>query len=223
MSAKRQWVSLFVLFMNGCSSDQPRLPSIAAVEPKSMPADSRFFLKLEFDGPLPIKLDYGGDSVGTVTLHNLNIADRDFDILSTEDNGRKLTVDIVPWLAAGTQDVRVRFEDGREVVLEKGFEVKPPLNLTGFELSPIGDQVLRRPFSATIRAQGQDAALFQGRVIIRSNQGDVDPKLSDAFSAGVVEQSFTGKNSTEGTAIINVEDYAGHTGSSNTFTLSPPP
>ncbi len=187
-----------------------------------MPADSRFVLNVEFGGALPLKLDYGGNEVELVGSERVRIADRDFEILDTQEGGRRISVDIIPWLAVGQQDLQVQLQDGRQVVLEQGFDVRPPLNLTGFEIESIGPQVRRQPFSVRIRAQGPDAALFKGRVIVRSTQGNVDPKVSDPFVAGVLDQQFTAENSTESNMALIVEDYAGHIGQSNEFLLSRP-
>jgi hypothetical protein len=223
MAARRQWVSLPVLLMCACgSSTETPLPSITSVEPASTPADSRFQLTVNFDGALPIELDYAQGSARVISPQRVSIADRDFASFQPGEHGRQLTLDIIPWLTVGAQDVRVQFEDGRQVVLEKGLEVQPPLNLTGFVIEPIGSQVRGQPFVVTIRAQGADAARFQGQVIVRSTQGNVNPKVTNAFNAGVLQQEFTGDNSIQSTLSIIVEDYAGHTGNSNEFLLAKP-
>lgn len=186
-----------------------------------MPADSRFFLTVEFDG-LPVTVDYGKDSADTVSGTLVRIRDKNIegDYLTT--SGRRLTADIVPWLAVGPQDVEVQFQDGRQVVLAQGFDVKPPLNLTGFEFETISTQTRDEPFVARIRALGPDAAQFKGRVIVRSTLGNVNPKYSDPFEGGVLDQTFTAYDSTESRLSIIVEDYAGHTGNSNDFLLRAP-
>lgn len=223
MSARRQWVSLHVLLMCACgSSAETPLPSITSVEPASMPADSRYQLTVNFDGPLPLELDYAQDSAKVIPPQRVSIADRDFESFAPGEHGRQLTLDIIPWLAVGSQDVRVQFEDGRQVALEKALEVQPPLKLTGFAIDPIGSQVRGQPFVVTVRAQGEDAARFQGQVIVRSTQGDVNPKVTAAFTAGVLQQEFTAENSVQSTLSIIVEDYAGHTGASNDFLLAKP-
>ncbi|MFL5350062.1 MAG: hypothetical protein ACJ8AT_35240 [Hyalangium sp.] len=224
MSVRRQWVSMPVLWLCACGSAETPLPFLSSAEPASMPADSRFLLTLNLDGQFPVQVDYGGDS-GRVMVTppvKASVGDRDFELSRIDDHGRRLTLDIIPWLPMGLQDLRVQFEDGRQVVLEQGFEVKPPLNLTGFTIDPIGPQVRGQPFAVTMRAQGPDAALFQGRVIVRSTQGNVNPKVSDAFQVGVLQQEFTAQDSAESTLSLIVEDYAGHTGSSNEFFLAKP-
>ncbi len=223
MSARRQWVSMHMLLLCACGSTGTMpLPSIASVEPASMPADSRFLLTVTLDGQFPLKLDYHQGSAELVAPQRVSLNDRDFEILQTADHGHQLTLDVIPWLPVGSQDLRVQFQDGRQVELEKGFEVKPPLNLTGFAIDPIGPQVRRKPFVVTIRALGPDAARFQGRVIVRSTQADVNPKVSDAFEAGVLQQELTGEDATQSTLSIIIEDYAGHTGMSNEFLLARP-
>jgi hypothetical protein len=217
----RQGVSLLVLCSCACSPAETPLPAIASVEPSSMPADSRFLLTVELDG-LPVKVDYGADSAQMVSGERVRIAEKDFDVLDSQESGRRLTVDIIPWLAVGQQDVQVQLQDGRQVVLAQGYDVKPPLKLTGFEIEAIGPQVRHRPFTARIRAVGPDAALFQGRVIVRSTQADVDPKVSDAFAEGELVQTFRASDSIESSLSIIVEDYAGHTGISNEFVLRAP-
>jgi hypothetical protein len=222
MSVRRQWVSLPVLWLCACGSTEPPLPSIVSIEPTSMPADSRFLLNVDFSGVLPVKVDYGEGGAELIAPARVSIADRDFEELRLQEHGHRLTLDIIPWLPVGTQDVRVQFQDGRQVVLEKGFEVQSPLSLTGFQIDPIGSQVRRQPFTITIRAVGPDAARFQGRVIVRSTQGDVNPKVSDAFEAGVLQQELTGEDASQSTVSIIVEDYAGHTGISNEFLIAKP-
>ncbi|WP_224248244.1 hypothetical protein [Hyalangium gracile] len=222
MSVMRQWVSLPVLLLCACGSSELPLPTLVSVEPASIPADSRFLLTLEFEGVLPVKVDYGSNGAELIATERVRIADKEFDVIQAQKSGRQLTVDVIPWLAVGAQDVKVQLQDGRQVVLEQGLQVNPPLNLTGFEIDPIGEQIRHRPFMVTIRALGPDAALFNGRVIVRSTQGNVDPKVSDAFKNGELKQRFTGDDSTESSMKLIVEDYAGHTGMSNEFILGKP-
>lgn len=222
MSVRRQWVSMNVLWLCACGSAETPLPAISSVEPASMPADSRFTLTVNLDGQLPVQVDYSGDSGQVIPPAKVSVGERDFDAFQSEEHGRKLTLDIIPWLPIGVQDLRVELTNGRQVVLAQGFEARPPLNLTGFTIDPIGNQVRGQPFVATIRAQGPEAALFEGRLIVRSTQGDVNPKVTDPFQAGVLQQEFVAQDSAQSTLSIIVEDYAGHTGSSNEFFLARP-
>jgi hypothetical protein len=215
-------VSVLALLLCTCGSSQPPLPSILAVDPPSMPADSRFLLTVELDGPPPLKLSYSEDAVELIATASVSLADREFEVPRAQEAGSRLTVEIIPWLPVGLQDLRVQFQDGRQTVLEKGFEVKPPLTLTGFQIDAIGAQVREQPFSVTLRALGPAAALFQGRVIVRSTEGNVNPKVSDAFKAGVLVQELTGHGANVGSMAIIVEDYAGHSGISNEFLMASP-
>jgi hypothetical protein len=218
----RSWLPVPVLLVCACSPTAQPLPTIASVEPASMPEDSRFSLTVQLEGLFPLEVDYGGGTAEVNGAERVIVAGKDCEITGTGDDGQLLTVDVIPWLPMGPQDVQIELKDGRQVVLEKGFVVTPKLQLTGFEISPIGNQIRRQPFTVRIQALGPDAGRFQGQVIIRSTQGDVNPKLSDAFTAGVLEQSLTGDVSTDSSVGLIVEDYAGHTGLSNDFLLAVP-
>jgi hypothetical protein len=218
-----RWTAVLALLLSACGSSEVPLPSIVSVEPRGMSTNESILLAVELDRPLPPRLDYGDSSVEMLSLAQVGIADREFNVIRVEENGRRIIAEILPGLPVGQQDLRILLENGQATVLEEGFEVTPALELTGFQIDPIGTQVRQRPFSITIRAQGPDAALFRGRVMLRSTKGTVDPPVSGLFEAGVRTQVLSIDDTGGNNVAIIVEDYVNHTATSNEFRLNPNP
>ncbi|MGZ3459162.1 MAG: hypothetical protein ACXU86_11740 [Archangium sp.] len=63
-----------------------------------------------------------------------------------------------------------------------------PLLITGLSIDPIPDQTRDVPFVITLRAEGPDAAFFEGQVLLSVNKGHVSPNLSNAFHQGVLQE-----------------------------------
>ncbi len=215
---------MIAVVLAGCGSSEMPLPSIVSVEPSSLSANERVLLTVEIDGALPLFVDYGEELAGVLPLTHVLIADRKHAVLRMEDQGRRLIVEFLPGLPVGRHDVRVEFQDARQTVLEDGFEVTRALDITGFEIEPIGSQFSGKPFFITVRAVGPDAPLFQGRVKVYSNNGIVTPDMSNPFQSGLLTQEITVSNTDLARPVnIYVEDYAGHLNLSNEFQVSRSP
>ncbi|HYO59259.1 hypothetical protein [Archangium sp.] len=77
-------------------------------------------------------------------------------------------------------------QDGGESGHASGKEGQ--LLVTGLRIDPIPDQVRGVPFTITLRAEGPEAALFEGQVQLSTNKGRVSPNLSNSFSKGVRQE-----------------------------------
>jgi len=221
MSAVNRWTSVLALVLCACGSSELPLPSIVSVTPASMAANESILLSVELEGAFPFKVDYGADSASLVTSARMKIADQPFEILQTEEKGQRLFAEIPPGLPVGPQELRVEFVDGRQVAFEDGFEVTPPLDITGLTIDPITTQIRLRPFSIRIRVAGPDAELFKGRVKLRSSRGTMTPAVSGPFSNGTCLQEVILDDTGGANLTITAEDYAGHGVTSNDFRLSP--
>jgi hypothetical protein len=218
-----RWTSTLVLLLCACSSSELPLPSIVSVSPASMAANERIQLIIELEGALPLKVDYGEDSVAMSTSAVVTIGEQELQILGTEQGGRRLIAEVAPGLPLGSQDLRVVLEDGREAVLERGFQVTQPLNITDFSIDPVLTQFRLRPFFINIRVRGPDAELFKGPVKLSTSKGEIIPTRSGAFNAGLCVQEVRIDDTGGANITIFVEDFAGRTGMSNDFRLNPAP
>jgi hypothetical protein len=214
-----RWTSVFVLLLSACGSSELPLASIVSVTPQRVSASECVLLTVQLDRPLPVRLDYGKDSAELVDLTRVSIAERDIPVLSIEDQGRRLVTDVSAGLAQGTHDVRLTLKDGQQVVLPDALEVTAPLVLETFRFDPIVNQLRHEPFTMTIRASGQDAALFHGRVRLRSNRGHLQPTWSAPFVNGVLTQQVTIDDTGGNNVFIEMTDCAGRTVNSNEFRL----
>jgi hypothetical protein len=217
----RRWTPVLALLLWACGSSEVPLPSIVAISPERMSTSENILLTIELDGPLPFKVDYGKSSAEVLTSALVGIANQELRVIRVEEAGRRVIAEVMPGLPVGPQDLRVVLEDGREAVLERGFEVTPPLDITDFRIDPIATQLRLRPFTIMIRAQGPDAALFRGRVKLSTSKGTITPSVSGPFNAGECLQEIIVDETGGANVAILVEDYAGHTGISNTFRLDP--
>jgi hypothetical protein len=188
-----------------------------------MAANESVLLTVALQGTFPFKVDYGGDSASLVTSTRLSIADQPFALVRTEEKGQRLFAEIPSGLPVGSQELRVEFQDGRQVAFADGFQVTPPLDITGLSIDPITTQVRMRPFTIRIRVAGPDAELFKSRVKLRASRGLITPPVSNcAFSNGTCLQEVTLDDASGANIMITAEDYAGHQFTSNDFRLLPP-
>lgn len=219
MRAVKRWTSVVALVLSACGPSEPALPSIVSVTPASMAANESVLLTVDLQGAFPLRADYKADFAQLFTPASLSIADRRFDILRSEEKGKRLLVEILPPLPEGPQQLRVDLTDGRQVVFADGFEVTPPLAIDNLAIDPITTQIRLRPFNIRIRVAGPDAELFHGRVKLRVSRGTITPPVSGSFTDGTTLTEVT-VDATEGANItITAEDYAGHTVTSNDFLL----
>ena len=214
---------MIALLLCACGSSEPLLPSIVSVTPARLSTSECVLLEVELDGALPLKLDYGKDSVELITLTQVGIAGQSFSVQEMEDQGRRLLTELPAGLPVGKQDVRVTLQDGQQALLPGGVEVTPRLVLETFRIDPIMTQVRNQPFTVTIRATGQDAHLFQGRVRLRSNRGTLEPSWSKPFQAGLLEQVVMIDDTGGNNVLIEMTDCDHRMVNSNEFRLEARP
>lgn len=219
MAAVNRWMPVFALALSACGTSELPLPSIVSVEPPSMAADESILLTVALEGSLPLTLDYGQSTAELFTSKQVLIAGRGFEILETQEQGQRLLAEIPPGLPVGLQELRVGFTDGRQAVLENGFEVKPPLDISSLLIRPVSSQVRLRPFTLILQALGPDAELFRGRVRLSTNQGTITPSVSGPFTQGVRLQEVIVDAPAGSYVAITVEDYGGRSVTSNDFRI----
>jgi hypothetical protein len=187
-----------------------------------MATNERILLAVNLDQAQPPRFDYGNSSAELLTSARVSIGEQEFDVARVEDQGKQLVVDLPSGMPVGPQQFQVTFADGRKVMFESGFEVKSPLNITELSIDPIATQVRLRTFTLRIRVAGPDAELFHGRVKLSTSKGTITPDVSDApFSQGVCMQEVFLTDTGGSNVTITVEDYAGHSFTSNDFRLNP--
>jgi hypothetical protein len=216
-----RWMSVFSLVLCACGSSAPPLPSVVSVAPPSMAANESILLTVELDASPPPTFDYGRSSTELLTSTRVSIGGQEFEILQVEEQGKRLIVELPAGLPVGPQELQVTFEDGRQATFAGGFEVKPPLDITGLFIYPIGPQIRLKPFTIRIQMQGADAELFQGRVKLSANRGNITPTVSGPFLRGVRSQEVVMDDTGGVNVTITAEDYAGHAAISGDFRLGP--
>lgn len=214
-------MAVLSLVLLACGSSELPLPSVVSVAPPSMAANESILLTVELDTAPPFIIDYGQSSAEILNSAQVSIGGQEFEISQVENQGTRLIVAIPPGLPVGPQEFKVKFADGRQATFESGFEVKPPLNITGMLIYPIASQVRLKPFSIRIQMQGPDAELFQGRVKLSANRGNITPTVSDPFERGLRIQEVVMDDTGGSNVTITAEDYAGHSVTSADFRLGP--
>jgi hypothetical protein len=214
---------VLALLLCACGSSKPPLPSVVSVTPERVSTSECIQLTVELDEALPIKLDYGRDSVELASLAQVQIAGQDYSVSQLENQGRRFSADVPAGLPVGKQAVRVVLQDGRQLLIEDALEVTPALTIETFRIDPVPNQVRQEPFTVTIRATGLDAHLFQGRVRLRSNRGTLEPAWSAPFQQGVLVQEVTIDDTGGNNVLIEMTDCAGRTVNSNEFRLESKP
>jgi hypothetical protein len=222
MSPVRRWTSVLALLLCACGSSEPPVPSIVSVSPARISMSECVLMTVELDGALPVKLDYGKDSVELAKLVQLRVGEREVPLESIQDEGRRLSAHLFSGLPVGTHDVRITFEDGQQLVAPAAVEVTGRLVLETFQFDPIVTQVRDTPFPITLRATGPDAQRFEGRVLLRSNKGKLEPEWSNNFQQGVLTQEVS-IDATGGNILIELVDCEGRSVLSNEFRLDPKP
>jgi len=216
----RRWTSVFVLLLSACGSSELPVLSIASVTPQRISASECVRMTVQLDQALPVRLDYGNGSAKLVDVARVGIAGQDIPVLGIEEQGRRLVTDVSGrQLPQGRHDVSLTLKDGQQVVLPDALEVTAPLVLETFRFDPIVNQIRQEPFTVTIRATGEDAALFQGWVTLRSNRGDLRPTRSAPFQQGVLTQQVTIEDTGGNNVFILMTDCEGRTVNSNEFRL----
>jgi len=221
MEAVNRWMAVLSLALSACGSSEVPLPSVVSVAPPSMAANESILLAVNLDQAPPPKFDYGNSSAELPTSARVSIGEQEFDILQVEEQGKRLVVELPPGMPVGPQEFEVTFADGRKATFESGFEVKPPLNITGLSIDPITTQIRLRPFTIRIRVAGPDAELFQGRVKLSTSKGTISPAVSGPFSRGLRTQEVVLDDTGGSNVTITVEDYAGLSFTSGDFRLNP--
>jgi hypothetical protein len=222
MKAVNRWIAVLSLALCACGSSEVPLPSVVSVAPPSMATNESILLTINLDQAQPPRFDYGNSSAEMLASARVSIGEQEFEVSRVEDQGKRLVVELPPGMPVGPQQFQVKFADGRKVMFESGFEVKPPLNITELSIDPITTQVRLKKFTMRIRVAGPDAELFHGRVKLSASKGTITPNVSDApFSQGVCIQEVILDDTGGSNVTITAEDYAGHSFTSNDFRLNP--
>ena len=92
--------------------------------------------------------------------------------------------------------------------------------LSGFTIDPVEEQVRDVPFVLVLRAQGSQAASYQGTVTLRANQGSIQPAVAGPFVDGVLRVQVT-VDQPGAKRVITAVDEHGNEGSTNEFQVWP--
>jgi hypothetical protein len=213
---RRLLQTLSVLTLAACG-DWPD-PVIRSISPARMVATESTRIELEPSLALPTRVDYATGEIEVDTELALRIGSLEITPEGLAPDGRIAAV-IPTLLQPGLHDVRLELEDGRVALLEDGFEVAEGAWPTGYTVDPIPDQRKLVPFEITIRAEGPNAAAFNGNVRFEAPAGSsIGPLLSDRFEAGVLRQTVV-VNAPGNTAAIIVTDISGNRDPSAPFSL----
>ena len=242
----RKIVLLSTLVLCACEPYVSPAPNIISIEPEEVMSGEAATVAVKLDGPLPVKVDYGKQTATLVTP-TLRIGGQAVPITHVEQDGTLLAT-LPGSLSAGPQDVRLELENGSGSVSEQGLTVLPlppemdedgspgdpasepgtgngggddqELRVTGVRIEPIPDQVRDVPFTITLRAEGPDAALFEGQVQLSTNKGRIHPNLSNSFSKGVRQEQVV-LDKQGGNMVLTVRVGSTLVARSNSFKVSP--
>ena len=232
---------LSTLVLCACEPYASPSPNIISIEPQEVLSGETVTLTL--DAPLPVKVDYAH---GTATLltPTLLIGGQEVTLIRVEQDGT-LQASVPGSLSAGHQDVRLEMGDGSESISEQGLTVlslppdiaprsadgdpadphadpseSRPLLVTGVRIDPIADQVRGVPFSITLRAEGPEAALFVGQVLLSTSKGRIRPNLSNPFLKGVRQEQVVIEEKQGGNVVLTVRAGKTIIAQSNPFKVS---
>jgi hypothetical protein len=184
------------------------MPNILSVEPEQLATEVATPVVLTLDTQvLPFYVDYGAPEGTPAGQLALTVGGREVTIDGFSPEGR-LYATVPAGLPEGAQEMRLSLPDGRETRGAAAIQVLPPapelsssddgssgggqeLQLTGFEIESIPDQVRDRPFRVVLRAVGTGAQRFSGQVQLTTNKGRLSSNLSGAFAGGVREEVLT--------------------------------
>lgn len=217
---RRAPVALALLLAAACAPTPLPEPRLLAVTPSTLRSDQAPAVVLELDAVPSGRADFGA---GTVVLQRdveVFVGTQSVGHAPLEDDGR-VRLRLPPGLPEGRQTVTARLEDGREAVAPDALSVLPPRVLTGYAVDPVGDQVAGVPFVLTVRAQGPDAARFDGVVALSVNKGDLSPTVSSPFTAGVLTEQITITTPNVGVQ-LRVSDAGGRVATSAPFRVAAP-
>ncbi|MHB8877104.1 MAG: hypothetical protein ACYC8T_25695 [Myxococcaceae bacterium] len=208
-----------LLGLAGCGPSALPAPTISSIEPGEMVASEGAFVVVTLDAVLPFRASYGKgeasvDPALVVTFGGVPLGPNQY-----ESEGR-LSVPVPTLFSPGSYDVSVRLADGREALAVDGFTVNPGLWPDSYSLERIDNQRRNVPFGVVIRAQGPNAASFRGNVTLSVNRGQVSPRTSGLFSAGIRAETVIVSGVFSQSVILTVTDSEGHTGASNSFTVN---
>lgn len=199
------------LWLLGCGSTAPP-PLVQSVSPAQAPTHVPTAITVQFEPSFPMTFDYGKRTVALNTQVTLRLGGREVEVESVE--AQRLTAVVPAGLPLGPQEVRVTLADGREGVLSPGFTVLPAPE-AAFTFDEIPEQVVDAPFTVTIRANGPNAARFQGSVTLESGKGRLLPRRSGPFTDGVRTERLT--IDMPGLNWVTATDEEGNQGSSAPF------
>lgn len=242
----RKIALLTTLVLCACEPYASPAPNIISIEPEEVVSGEAATIVLTLDAPLPVKVDYG-EQTATLVTPTLLIGGQQVAITRVQEDGT-LLASVPERLPAGTQEIRLELENGNESISEQALTVLPlppemmprsaggdpadprpepgngegkELRVTGLSIDPIPEQVRGVPFFITLRAEGPDAALFEGQVQLTANKGRVSPNLSRSFSKGVRQEQVV-LDKQGGGVVLTVRVGAHLVARSNPFKVSVP-
>lgn len=233
----RKTALLSLVALCGCEPEPPT-PQIVSIEPEEVVSGEAAQVEIRLDAPLSVQIDYGSRSAKLLVPPTLQIGEHVVNVEGVEEDG-SLRVTVPAGLPEGEKDVRVKMPNGGEAVRKEGLKVlplppglakneagdtqepseTPPKALSGFQIAPIPDQVRNVPFLVTLRAEGPEAARFEGQVQLASTKGRLSPNLSGPFSGGArTEQVVIDKPGGNVQLVVRIGDISVQ---SNAFRVAP--
>jgi hypothetical protein len=229
----RKTALLSLLALCACESEVPSARSIVAIEPEEVVSGDATQVTVRLDALLGVHVDYGTRTATLVVPSALQIDEHEVGVEGIEPDGT-LRITVPRSMPEGEKDVRVKMPDGSEVVRKEGLKVLPAppslgksvgggsdttLAITSFRIERIPNQVRNVPFQVMLRAQGPDAASFDGQVQLTSSKGRLSPNLSGPFSQGTrTEQVTIDHPGGDVSLTVRIGDIAVK---SNTFRVAP--
>ncbi len=210
---------LAVVALVGCGPATLPDPRIVSVVPSEMRASDAAFVTVTLDAVLPFNVSYRYRQATVVPDLTLSIGGIQMGGTEYTSDGQ-LPIAVPSVFAPGSYDVVARLSDGRQAVAAGGFTVNPGLWPSAYAIDSIPAQRRGVPFMVTLRALGANGSQFGGTVSLATNRGQVYPRISGNFVAGVRQEqvNITGVNNQQ--VILTVTDLALNTGASNAFNVN---
>ncbi|MFL5351890.1 hypothetical protein [Archangium sp.] len=218
----RKLLPFFLAVLCACETEQPlQAPQILSISPTEQVSSEPQLVTVQLDTDPRFFVDYGKKSVQMLDQPVLQIGPQTVRLDTYLGHGQ-FQGTVLPGLEARLYDIKVTLGDGREAVLSNAYEV-----LTGAEnprfsywMDTIGPQVPGQEFTITIHADGTNAELYRGSILVSTyNLTTLETTStwrSGAFSGGVRQERVRIDTSGDKYLIV-LEDVMGQKTFSNEF------
>lgn len=218
----RKLLPFLLALLCACETEPPlQAPRILSISPPGQLSSEPQVVTVQLDTDPRFFVDYGKKTVQMLDQPVLEIGPQTVR-LGTYLGLGQFQGTVAPGLEAGLYDIKVKLGDGREAILTDAYEVLPEAQKPQFSywIESIGPQLKGQDFTITIHADGTNAELYTGSVLVStyntSTQETTFIRRSGPFS-GAVRQERVRIDTSGYKYLIVLEDDLGRKTYSNDF------